>query len=71
MFVVMGNCYDIKLGQWRSDSHALISAQELWFAVFMTVLYVVPVKLCNQYSQGTVSLFLGLPFERSLSRLKL
>lgn len=38
VFVVMGNTYDIKLGQWRSDSHSLLSAQELWFAVFMTVL---------------------------------
>lgn len=28
------------LGQWRADAHALLSAQELWFAVFMTVLYV-------------------------------
>lgn len=36
----MGNTYDIKLGQWRPDSHSLLSAQELWFAVFMTILYV-------------------------------
>jgi hypothetical protein len=36
----MGNTYDIKLGQWRADSHSLLSAQELWFAVFMTVLCV-------------------------------
>jgi hypothetical protein len=42
MFVIMGNVYDIKLGQWRADTHALLSAQELWFAVFMTVLYVHP-----------------------------
>lgn len=39
IFVVMGNCYDIKRGEWRPDSHTLLSAQELWFAVFMTVLY--------------------------------
>jgi len=38
MFVIMGNVYDIKVGQWRPDAHTLLSAQELWFAVFMTVL---------------------------------
>jgi hypothetical protein len=38
VFVIMGNTYDIKRGQWRTDSHSLLSAQELWFAVFMTVL---------------------------------
>lgn len=37
---MLGNAYDIKVGQWRTDSHALLSAQELWFAVFMTILYV-------------------------------
>jgi len=36
----MGNVYDIKTGEWRPDAHTLISTQELWFAVFMTVLYV-------------------------------
>lgn len=45
MFVVMGNVYDIKTGQWRSDANILISTQELWFAVFMTVLYVLVVPL--------------------------
>lgn len=40
VFVIMGNTYDIKRGEWRSDTHSLLSAQELWFAVFMTVLYV-------------------------------
>lgn len=39
----MGNVYDIKVGEWRPDSHTLLSAQELWFAVFMTVLYVAPI----------------------------
>lgn len=39
VFVIMGNTYDIKRGEWRSDTHSLLSAQELWFAVFMTVLY--------------------------------
>jgi hypothetical protein len=38
VFVIMGNTYDIKLGEWRTDTHSLLSAQELWFAVFMTVL---------------------------------
>ena len=40
MFVIMGNVYDIKRGEWRSDASTMISAQELWFAVFMTILYV-------------------------------
>lgn len=38
VFVIMGNTYDIKRGEWRSDTHSLLSAQELWFAVFMTIL---------------------------------
>lgn len=37
-FVILGNTYDMKLGVWRADAHALLSAQEIWFAVFMTVL---------------------------------
>jgi hypothetical protein len=40
VFVIMGNTYDIKRGQWNPDAHSLLSAKELWFAVFMTVLYV-------------------------------
>ncbi|KAF2010669.1 hypothetical protein BU24DRAFT_356712 [Aaosphaeria arxii CBS 175.79] len=32
MFVVMGNAYDIKVGEWRADAHTLLSAQEFWFA---------------------------------------
>jgi hypothetical protein len=39
VFVITGDLYDIKRGQWHTDSHSLIGAQELWFAVFMTVLY--------------------------------
>jgi hypothetical protein len=42
VFVVLGNTYDIKRGEWRHDANSLLSAQELWFAVFMTVLYVSP-----------------------------
>ena len=38
----MGNAYDIKLGEWRLDTHAMLSAQELWFAVFMTVFVLIP-----------------------------
>ncbi|KAF1835745.1 hypothetical protein BDW02DRAFT_567647 [Decorospora gaudefroyi] len=42
VFVVMGNCYDIKRGVWRSDAHSLLSAQELYFAIFMTVFVLTP-----------------------------
>ncbi|KAF1961009.1 hypothetical protein CC80DRAFT_523216 [Byssothecium circinans] len=42
IFVVMGNVYDIKVGQWRTDTHAMLSAQELWFAVFMTIFVLIP-----------------------------
>ncbi|KAF2030896.1 hypothetical protein EK21DRAFT_111563 [Setomelanomma holmii] len=42
VFVVMGNTYDIKRGKWRSDTHSLLSAQELWFAVFMTIFVLIP-----------------------------
>jgi hypothetical protein len=38
VFVIMGDVYDIKRGEWHTDSHSLLSAQELWFAVFMTIL---------------------------------
>lgn len=40
VFVILSNTYDIKRGEWRSDAHSLLSDQELWFAVFMTILYV-------------------------------
>lgn len=58
IFVVLGNAYDLKLGEWRLDAHSLISTQELWFAVFMTILYAyhlplylcVPVELTHGYS---------------------
>jgi hypothetical protein len=36
----MGNAYDVKMGQWRANASTLLSAQEFWFAFFMTVLYV-------------------------------
>lgn len=37
-FVILGNTYDLKVGAWRTDAHSLLSAQELWFAAFMTIL---------------------------------
>ncbi|KAK0750507.1 hypothetical protein B0T18DRAFT_437692 [Schizothecium vesticola] len=42
MFVVMGNSYDIKLGEWRVDANSLLSAQEFWFALFITAFVLVP-----------------------------
>ncbi|KAH8712251.1 hypothetical protein GQ44DRAFT_742499 [Phaeosphaeriaceae sp. PMI808] len=35
VFVIMGNTYDIKRGEWRHDAHSLLSVQELWFAVIL------------------------------------
>lgn len=42
VFVILGNTYDIKRGEWNHNANSLLSAQELWFAVFMTILYVLP-----------------------------
>ncbi|CAN9149979.1 unnamed protein product [Alternaria alternata] len=42
VFVIMGNTYDIKRGEWRTTAHSLLSAQELWFAVFMTIFVLIP-----------------------------
>ncbi|KAK3316857.1 hypothetical protein B0H66DRAFT_306716 [Apodospora peruviana] len=41
-FVIMGNSYDIKVGEWRSDANSLLSVQEFWFAVFMTIFVLIP-----------------------------
>ncbi|KUJ12179.1 uncharacterized protein LY89DRAFT_757888 [Mollisia scopiformis] len=41
-FVILGDTYDYTLGVWRTDAHALLSAQELWFAVFMTIFILIP-----------------------------
>ncbi|KAL2753549.1 hypothetical protein ACRALDRAFT_1035914 [Sodiomyces alcalophilus JCM 7366] len=41
-FVILGNTYDIRTGEWRADTWAMLNAQELWFAVFMTVFIVIP-----------------------------
>lgn len=38
IFVILGDIYDPRTGEWRADAHSLLSAQELWFVVFMTVL---------------------------------
>jgi hypothetical protein len=38
VFVVLGDSYDIKRGEWNANANSLLSAQEFWFAVFMTVL---------------------------------
>ncbi|KAH7359288.1 hypothetical protein B0T11DRAFT_244541 [Plectosphaerella cucumerina] len=42
VFVILGNVYDIKSGQWSTSAHTLLSAQELWFAVFMTIFVLIP-----------------------------
>ncbi|KAH5078261.1 hypothetical protein HBI73_170580 [Parastagonospora nodorum] len=42
VFVVMGDVYDIKRGEWHTNAHSLLSAQELWFAVFMTIFVLIP-----------------------------
>ncbi|PQE33403.1 hypothetical protein CJF32_00006701 [Rutstroemia sp. NJR-2017a WRK4] len=41
-FVILGNTYDVTLRQWRTDVYSLLSLQELWFAVFMTVFVLIP-----------------------------
>jgi len=46
----MGNLYDIRRGEWRQNTDAMLSAQELWFAVFMTILYVALGSFYNSYS---------------------
>ncbi|KAL5115333.1 hypothetical protein ACEQ8H_006778 [Pleosporales sp. CAS-2024a] len=42
VFVVMGDVYDIKRGEWHTDTHSFLTAQEFWFAVFMTVFVLIP-----------------------------
>ncbi len=49
IFVILGNTYDITLGQWRADANALLSAQELWFTIFMTILWVFFPLLSDDY----------------------
>jgi len=40
VFVILGNTYDINARTWRTDGDQLISSQEFWFALAMTVLCV-------------------------------
>ncbi|RKU47117.1 hypothetical protein DL546_004670 [Coniochaeta pulveracea] len=42
IFVITGDSYDIKTGEWRADAHTLLTAQEFWFAVFMTIFVLIP-----------------------------
>ncbi|KAF2844680.1 hypothetical protein T440DRAFT_313997 [Plenodomus tracheiphilus IPT5] len=42
VFVILGNQYDIKTGRWDNNANSLFSAQELWFAVFMTIFVLLP-----------------------------
>ncbi|KAK0622538.1 hypothetical protein B0T14DRAFT_580826 [Immersiella caudata] len=41
-FVVMGNSWDFRYGVWRADANSMLSAQEFWFAVFMTIFILIP-----------------------------
>ncbi|SPO02046.1 related to non-ribosomal peptide synthetase [Cephalotrichum gorgonifer] len=41
-FVILGNFYDVKAGEWRAAANSLLSTQELWFAVFMTIFVLIP-----------------------------
>ena len=38
IFVIMGNSYDIKRGEWNAHANTMFDSQEFWFAFFMTVL---------------------------------
>lgn len=40
VFVILGDTYDINTRTWRTDGNQLISSQEFWFALAMTVLCV-------------------------------
>ncbi|SPQ25707.1 5ae41152-2301-4fa9-9a42-00ca209dd214 [Thermothielavioides terrestris] len=42
VFVILGNSYDFKSGEWRPETYSLLNAQELWFAVFMTIFILIP-----------------------------
>ncbi|KAJ3541713.1 hypothetical protein NM208_g4477 [Fusarium decemcellulare] len=42
VFVILGNLYDVKHGKWRSDANTLLSGQEAWFAVLITILIATP-----------------------------
>ncbi|KAF8855045.1 hypothetical protein BDZ45DRAFT_757790 [Acephala macrosclerotiorum] len=42
IFIILGDTYDLRSGQWRTDTHNLLTAQELWFAAFMTIFVLIP-----------------------------
>lgn len=42
VFVVLGNSYDLARAEWRSDADALLSSQEFYFAVFITIFVLIP-----------------------------
>lgn len=42
IFVVLRTRYDIDRGEWRSDANSLLSSQEFYFAIFMTVFVLIP-----------------------------
>ncbi|KAL2205442.1 hypothetical protein CC79DRAFT_1310751 [Sarocladium strictum] len=41
-FVVLGNVFDVKTGEWRTDAHTLLSVQEFYFAIFLTIFVAIP-----------------------------
>ncbi|KAH8886134.1 hypothetical protein GQ53DRAFT_796966 [Thozetella sp. PMI_491] len=41
-FVILGNFYDVARSEWRVDANSLLSIQEFWFAVFMTIFVLIP-----------------------------
>ena len=49
VFVILGNTYDINTSTWRTDGDQLISSQEFWFALGMTILCVHRSFSCVSY----------------------
>ena len=39
--MILGNVFDVNTGEWRSDANTLLSVQEFYFAIFLTILYVI------------------------------
>ncbi|KAF4987796.1 hypothetical protein FDECE_15289 [Fusarium decemcellulare] len=42
IFVMLGKCYDLTRGEWRTDARTIFNSQEVWFTVFMTVFIAAP-----------------------------
>lgn len=40
VFVILGNINDAKYSEWHSSGKVLLSGQEVWFALGITILYV-------------------------------